>query len=221
MEKDIDIWNKFRNWEYVIKDESFYNLKWRGETFEEAGKIYKVRVGIDHTHQPAHIILSVNQNGINYSESYRYNYGEETISLNTGDCEDFVIFFLYRMKQYGIPIERLGVCQIHEAGENKSHVVPTVQNSDGKWMMMQTFREAKVSGRSVFIGPGTPLQDLKTYIDMTMLRSFGTISVYSFHGLQEGATIRILTSSTSEEKTIEGLQEALEPKMKARGWSVE
>lgn len=140
-------------------------------------------------------------------------FPDETQRLKEGDCEDFTDYFLWGMKQYGVPIEKLGICLLQypldQGAEN--HIMPIVKNNEGEWMVMETFQ------------PGSPLIRLKNYTIREHLKPYNyALRVCKLYGLHEEGEVVIEPDLRSEKRVpFKEYQRVNEEELVKEGYAID
>lgn len=135
---------------------------------------------------------------------------EETLSRadedyqGKGDCEDFTNYFLWRMKQYGVPLERLGMC-VTTNDVGRDHMVPIAKDNRGEWIYMETDEP----------GPGVclykPVED----------RVFN-LSSLRIYGLHEGGQVVKRERYKNDEKiSFKEFQRLTEEELTEKGFAID
>ncbi len=108
---------------------------------------------------------------------------DETRRKRTGDCEDLTNAFLVLAREYGTPLENLGINLLRiKIRDNlyNIHAIPLVFDGQ-RWRYMQTFT------------PGADLEPIDEY-NQEKLSEFADqeVEIYNFYGLHEDGRIEVL-----------------------------
>lgn len=131
-------------------------------------------------------------------------YPKETLTLKTGDCEDFTMYFLALAKITGHPIQRLGFAIIIPDKED-AHLVPLYQEDDNTWWVWE-------SGAA--IGQIAPLA---RYLNATLNLNY----VIIFMGFDDYSTVTTLTKTHWWTNTLAIWMKNEETRIKTKGYATE
>lgn len=62
---------------------------------------------------------------------------EETLRLRTGDCEDFTLLILWKLRQMGVPIENLGFYCVLSQDCKTGHIAPMIKIGE-EWSIIES-----------------------------------------------------------------------------------
>lgn len=150
---------------------------------------------------------------------------EETRRLRTGDCEDFTNWFLWRMRSYGMPIHRLGICIMSVTEKSLAHFMPIFQDDEGKWWnisMAPNLVEEDVVPREIYSMEKIFVEDLDKFVlrRQTVWRT-RDLTTYLIKGLNDDSPVHIEEWYETLILSFEEFRKNTEDELKKQGWAID